>query len=420
MTAVVTLEPPALELAPGEEARCSVQIRNTGDLVEAYQLEVVGAPAQWASVEPASVSVYPGNEATAEISFRPPRSPRAPAGELPFAVRVVPTEHPEEVTVPEGTVLVGGFVDTTAEIIPRTSRGRFWARHKVAVDNRGNVPLQAALSGGDPDGMLNFRTRPDALVVGPGQAAFATLAVRPRKPLWRGEPVTMPFQTVVRTEEQPDLVLDGTMLQLPVLPRGTLRALAALLALLALWFLVLKPTIASAARDAVAQPVAAAKKDAANADAAAKKAQAQQDQAAQAAKVAADAAKKANPNAATTIAARPFSQRLTMAAPPNATDSSTFTVPAKQTLTITDVVLQNPQGDTGRLDLLANGKVLLTLALANFRDIDYHFVSPIEVPAGRTVVARMTCQQVGSPLPGNDGSACRSAALVTGTTQRAP
>jgi hypothetical protein len=287
------------------------------------------------------------------------------------------------------------------------------------VDNRGNVPLRVGVSGTDPDGRLKFTARPAALTVLPGEAAFSTLRVRPRRRHWRGQPVTMPFQAAVVPEGAGPVPLDGTFLQEPLIPRWVPRVLAALLAIAlaigALWFFLLRPTIRSTAKSAVKAPVAQVSKQAAVAQQAAKQSSTNQQQAQKAAGVATQAAQQADPNAAAKLADKSFTQRLDTAVGTNTTGSTTFTVPSKTTLVLTDLVMENPQGDTGQLDLIVGGKTLFTLGLANFRDEDYHFVTAIQVPAGQTVVARTKCQVVGTAVPG-DGR-CHESVILNGSTR---
>ena len=60
--------------------------------------------------------------------------------------------------------------------------------------------------------------------------------------------------------------------------------------------------------------------------------------------------------------------------------TDTFDLPGPDdTFSLTDVVLSNPQGDFGRAQVIVDGEVLLEHALENFRDLDFHFVSPIMV-----------------------------------------
>jgi hypothetical protein len=350
--------------------------------------------------------------------------PGVPAGELPFAVRALPSEQPQDAVAPEGVLAVAPFTATGAEILPRTSKGRRRARHEVAVDNRGNVPLTAALSGVDPDAQVALRVRPDILVVPPGQAAFASVAVRNRRRLWHGPPQTHPFQVVIAPESEPPFGLDANTVQTPVFPRGVGRLAAGLAALavllVAAWFLLLKPAVRSAAKEAVEPPLASVA--------------AQASQAAQQAAAADGKVDQLTPNgsggggapAPTTAPAAPAARTVTtpvtvrlattLAASTTA-GTSTYTVAAKTTLVVTDIVLENPQGDAGRVDVLVDRRPILTLALANFRDLDYHFVTPIEVPAGKTLSISTTCQVPGPAIAGTASGQCRVLMLASGSTR---
>ncbi len=382
-----------------------MQIRNNGEIVEGYRIEVVGAPANWVSVEPDTVSLYPGSSTTATLSFRPPRSADVPAGEQQFGVVVIPTEHPDEAVVPEGVVEVLPFFDTTAELLPRTSQGRWRGRHQVAVDNRGNVPLTIFMQGSDPADMLDFKVRPSGETVAPGHASFTGLKVRPVKRLWRGAPVTHPFTVQVTPADGQPVTLDGTHLQQPMFPPWLGKALLALLSLLlvlaALWFLLLKPTIESAAEEAVAQPVAEAKEQAKAAQAGAEKADdsagAAQQSAGDAQEILDDIEEQTGEDVPARTIVSPLAERLEVSAPARQDDSAAFTVPRGTTVTLTDLVLSNPQGDFGRVAISLDDRVLFDMALENFRDIDYHFVSPIRADAGQALTVTMNCHEVGVP-----------------------
>jgi hypothetical protein len=418
MSTYATLEPVPLQAVPGAAATCRLTVRNTSDVVEAYQLDVAGDAADWSHVDPPTLRLYPGGEATASVVFEAPRSAQVPAGEVPFAVRVVPSERPDDAVAPEGVVVVEPYVEATAEVVPRTSRGRRGARHEVAVDNRGNVPVTAVLSCADPDGRVTARARPDTLTVAPGQAAFATLAVRNRRLLWRGTPVTHPFQVVVACGVDQPVVLDAATLQTPVVPRGAGRLAAALATLAVLlaagWLYLLQPAVRSAAKEAVRAPLA---KVAQQADSAGKKADAAQKKA--------DAAGSGGTvtgnggGGEQTATKTPARVHLATANAAGSTASDSYTVPDRTTLLVTDLVLENPQGDTGRVDVLVEGTSILTESPVNYRVFDLHFVSPIRVPAGKALTIRTTCQTPGATLPGTTGNQCRVWMLATGTSEAA-
>jgi hypothetical protein len=99
---------------------------------------------------------------------------------------------------------------------------------------------------------------------------------------------------------------------------------------------------------------------------------------------------------------------------PNGDNSAVFVMAQRHTLDMTDLVLENPHGDFGTLTLSSNGQTLLQLGLENFRDIDYHFVSPIVVPAGKDVTMQVHCARVGKPV-GSSPTSCSTSVLLGGT-----
>ena len=424
MSPTVNLDSARVQLEPGTSAKVPLQIRNNGQIVEGYQVEVVGTPAAWTTVDPPEVTLFPGGTTTVTLDFHPPRSSAVPAGEHQYGVRVVPTEHPDETVVPEGTVEVLPFVDTTAELVPHTSRGRRGGRHQVAIDNRGNVPTTVALSGTDQADALIIRIKPTELEIQPGHAAFADVRVRPAQSVWRGSPVTHAFTVMVAEEGSTALALDGTHLQEPLvpawLPKAVLAALAALVALAVVWTWALKPTVASAAREAVQPQVQQVAKQAAQV-------QTQAKQAASSAQDANKAAKKSENNAgiATSTVTNSFDTRLSKATAAGATTTTPFKVPKGSTFGMTDFVFENPQGDFGTVTLLIRDKqgvtsTLFNLALENFRNLDFHFVTPIVAHSEDQLLMTVRCNVVGAPPGVNPKPTQCSTAVYAGGTMESP
>jgi hypothetical protein len=422
MTTIATLESTLVEVEPGAETVCRLEIRNTATIVEAYSVQVLGEAAEWALVEPAAVSVYPGTEAYVSIRFRPPRAATPLAGDVQYGVLVSPVERPGDQVVPEGVVRVLPFLDTTAEIVPRTSRARLWARHEVAIDNRGNRPVEVAVTGADADGRLTVAAKPQTLAVAAGEAVFTKVTVRSRRLLWRGQPATRPFQVLVVPDDAPPVQLDAATVQAPVVPRGATRVLAALLILLllgaGLWYAVLKPAVKSAAKEAVAQPVASLQANQSKLDGQINGpggiAQGGGKSPAPVPPAAASPAAQPGPAGGLPPGATSFNQTARNFANGGAAASVPYTTPSGRTLVLTDFYLQNPQGDTGKLELVVDGTPYFTWSLQNFRDLDYHAVSPIELPAGKTVTVRLTCVTPGPTLAGFGSSQCRVWALLSG------
>lgn len=382
MGAIAVLGARSLAVAPGAQASTEIRVRNNGTVVDQFTIQVLGDAAAWSTAEPPVISLFPGAEQTARITFKPPRSPSVPAGPMPFGVRVASQEDPAGSVVEEGQLQIGAFSETSAELAPRTSRGRTAGTHDLAIDNRGNTVLNASISGLDPDRTLAYDIKPPALVIEPGAAAFGKVSVRPRRRFWRGQPKTHSFQLQLDGGQAPVLV-GGSMLQEPILPSWLLKALAllaaAIVGLVLVWLLFLQPAIRSTAQE-------------------------------RAEEVLAGVGITPNPNPNGDGNGQP-----TPPPGPDGTGSPTTPTPTPgpagvqtprdgriqagasalspnddRTLFVTDLVFSNPEGTSGTLRLRRSGEDLMVLNLDNFRDLDFHFVTPIAIGPEQSL--RLVCE----------------------------
>lgn len=446
MSLTASLDASSVTVAPGEETTLPLQILNSGRTVEEYHFEVVGTCAAWSAMEPAVLSLYPGDSGTVSLVMRPPREATVLAGESTFGIRVMPTGDRSDTVVPEGRVTVLPFTETTAELVPRGSNGSRSGRHQLAVDNRGNTPVTVRLGAQPGTEQARVVFAASELRIEPGHAEFAKLRVRPAKRMWRGTPVTHAFQVFAAPqppegEEAPAPVLvDGSYQQDPILPRWLPRALltAALLilVLVGLWYALLRPAVKSAAREAVTPE---ALRSAAAADRSKAPAEGEQggadsrggDSAGTDTGTGGGSGPTPSPGPSAsggsgggdggggdTASGAPTSAqtRVRDAVGGGPNTGTALEVPAGQTFQLTDIVVQNPQGDAGTVTVTAGeGTRVLSLGLENFRDSDYHFVTPILVPAGGKVTMTIDCRRVGKPVGAPAPSRCSSSMFLGGT-----
>ncbi|HEY0804611.1 MAG TPA: hydrolytic protein [Pseudonocardiaceae bacterium] len=413
--AQIALDP--VVVTPGGEATTTLTVRNDSDIVEAYELEVVGDTAAWSTITPARVSLYPGTAETVTVRLTPPRSPAVRAGEIPLGVRVLPVERPDSVVVPETTVLVEPFGQLAAQLAPRRRRGWLGARYRVTVYNQGNAPADVLLTAAQAGDDLKFAIAPDELPLEPGTDQDARLRVRVAKRIWFGKPVTWPF-TVLATPRDADTdgvaeraqEIPGELVQLPILPRWLLALLAALLALLVAWFALVGPAVRSSATQAANQAVAAQAAAATSSVRAASGSGASGGGAS-------GGAVGAGGGGTASGAGQQSSATIQVQTGGGTRKVGTYTVPAGKTFEITDIVLANFQGDQGLLTISFGSRIITTIALETFRNQDYHWVTPIGVPAGGTVSADVTCSVPGTPASGQQAAGCAELLNVSGTLQ---
>ncbi|MGW4214003.1 COG1470 family protein [Lentzea sp. NPDC004789] len=431
MGATATLSTSDLSVAPGGDVTCQVVVRNAGELVDQFTIDVVGDAGPWSHAEPAVVNLNPGESAPVLIRFAPPRDASVYAGSVPFGVRVISREDPHGSVVEEGVVVVGAFTDVAAELVPAKAEGSRKARYEVAVDNVGNAPALLRLRAVDPEDELDFRLERSEIALPPGTTAFVRLQARPRRTFLRGEPKRHPFRIEIAPEQGEPLAAQGTMVQRQLLPKWLLPALIALLllagALAALWFSVLAPAVKSAAREAMQQESKEIKEKADEAASAAGAAKNESKQAAANAGQALDALgiKPGDTSATPTLPkpaekGEPVTVRLDITSPivtnTGAFTEVTFTPPDdKKTFLVKDLFFENARGDSGTAQLVRDAggtrSTIRVIGLGNFRDRDEHFQEPLRFQPGEKIVFRVSCQ---NPQP---KGACTPSVVLNGRSE---
>jgi hypothetical protein len=447
MPVSASLSSARVEVAPGGTATVELTVRNTGSVVDEFRIEILGEGAAFTMATPAILPLFPGASAPVTITFNPPRRSDRSAGEIDVAVKVVSREDADGSAVEELVLAIGGFDAPDAELVPRTIRASRKANVQVAIDNLGNRRMQRSIAATDADQKLKFETVPAGVVVEAGRAEFAKVTIKPVKTFFRGPDRTIPYRVTLgeggsEGEGEGTIALDGTFVQTAMLPKWLLRLLmfllGLLLALAAMWQFAFKPVIKSAARAAAeAQVDKAVEKASENAAVQTAKAIKAAETpgagaaggpdpatAAAAEAAAKDAAKKAvaksaGGDGASGSAASAASgddgkgglaksKRISVEAAPGATASVEWKPGGdNDRFSITDVVLQNAQGDTGKIRLKRGDEILLESALENFRDLDFHVIAPFIVQ-GRPVVIEVVCNNSAEVGP------CKPAATVGG------
>jgi hypothetical protein len=400
MSVSATLQTTRLAVTPGSEASLELRVRNTGAVVDVLTVEVVGDAAAWSVVLPDRVSLFPGGDAVVTVVFRPPMAADGPAGEVPFGLRVRSQEDPSGSggsVVEEGVLDVAPFLSVDAELQPRTCRGRRRGATTLAVSNRGTRAVTVEITGVEPDGNVKFDIDPLSLTVEPDSASFVKIGLRAVHPFRKGFPLTRQFQVHVTEAGAPApmAVAAGMFVQEETIPRWVRRAvlwtLVGLLLFLAFWFALGRPAVQSAAKEAAREELTPSTIAATSGSGGGSKAGSGSGAGATPDESGADVSTAGVGSGATST----IDGRLFLAG----AGTTAYEVPAGSTLQVTDIVLQNPTGDAGSLQIRRNGTALLVVELSNFRDLDYHFVAPIVFTAGQKLELAAECT-AGACTPG--------------------
>jgi hypothetical protein len=405
-------------ISPGTEATVAVRVRNLGDVTETYAFIPTGISQGWATVTPPTMTLVPGADEIAQVTLRPPRSFAVPAGQTPLIIRIVPHGNPDDVATAESTITVLEYDDRRISLAQPVMRARRRQEFDVVFDNEGNSRTSCRLAIVDHTSRLSGRFDPPSLGVDPGMNETSRLRVKVRRRRWR-RGRTLPFTVIASQDGHEPTQTTGTLLQEPIISGGFVGRIATLAAVGGLatvgWFHLVNPAIERAAQRAVDRSGPAA---AADAEPAASTVPGE-------APVPTSANSGSTPSAATQPATPlspssagngqlpgdPFDTRLVVEAPLGGQNVEQYTVPAGKTLSITDILLQNSNGDEGRIALARNAEIIYEDSLANFASFQIPLYSPFVFRAGQTVTFQVTaCTKVGNSA----GQSCSVAATLIG------
>ena len=408
MPSTVVLREPELQVQPGQEVTSEVGVLNTSDIVELFNLDVVGLPDGWATVEPPSVSLFPGASETVQVRLHPPDEPSTEAGIHPFAVRVVPTNAPGASCVEEGRLTVEESIQLGTELLPEVAFGRLRGKQVLAIDNRGNVPAEVSIVGTDAAGAVRILAEPGHVVVPSGRTQLVQIRIKPVQRIFRGPMRHRQYTVVVTPVGGEPVDTDGVLTQRPLLPKGA-AILAIVGAVAGVWLLLLKPAIKNTAvqgaNTALTQQSAQTQALSAQVANVNKQVTALSTTTTTVPTTTTTASTTTTttlpPTTTTTVApptttTKPFQGQLETVVQPGATGSHSFTVPKDDSVSLSSVLVQNVGSTRGvaRLEELVPGQptqTVLALNLANLNAQSFPLSPPLALAGGNVLSLVVSC-----------------------------
>jgi beta-lactam-binding protein with PASTA domain len=154
---------------PGGRARLTARVRNIGEQVRTFKVEVRGdggglqLPEEWVRISDADLylelnpSDHPGpSDGTATIVLEVPLDNSRPAGDYGFAVAVRADDDRGDFPSVVGTLTVEPRIEAIASVTPLIARGRRTTQLSVVVHNIGNTPITPVLKLSDAQQILTF------------------------------------------------------------------------------------------------------------------------------------------------------------------------------------------------------------------------------------------------------------------------
>ena len=387
MSVTASFQPDHIGALPGQAAALSLHLQNNTTAEQVVTLRVAGELAAQTVLQTETIYLDPNEHF--EVPVIVDANVSLVAGPHNCVVEV---SADNKTTSAAAIVQIDATAAWTARLGPEQSSSPTGGRHKVALDNLGNVPVTVEIATSTEADVVADIAAPTVNIDG-GKSANVELRITPHSRFWSGPPVEHPFSVSLVGSNDEQWSLDGLYTQGPRVQPWVVPALAGMLGALLFgtlaWFLLLRPAVGDIAREEAAELDAF-----------------QQDEL--------DAAAK---EASELPLGEPTDLRLTVQGNPGTTVTESFDFDqngSRRVLSVTDVILQNPTGAVGRLELLRDGEVLLNQEMANFRDLDFHLVAPFQFDSGSTISLRVTCQ-----TPGPGTTSCEASATTAGFVDEA-
>ncbi len=387
MSVTATLLPERVTSSTGSAAGLSLRLTNEGEDGEVVTITPAGALSTITSAQSDTIHLDAGE--TFEVPVLIDIGPAVVAGDHEAIVEVRTAD--ETMLTAQAAIEVLPWTEYEVSLVPERSRSGSAGRHQVMVDNGGNVPVVVEVTATTSAGVRPVLTT-TVVTVEPGDSRSADLKVEPAERFWSGAPREHELTVIAAGNDGRADELHGVYEQLPRIrpwigPAAAGAAAAFVLGLL-IWFAFLAPWVSDTADDAAAEALA---RDRAEQDVRLAEFEALAEEASE------------------LPLGEPYDLRLAVEPAAGSTSSATSTVQTGVIISVTDVVFQNPTGAVGNVYLRRNGDVLLQSELANFRDLDFHFIAPFQFPAGSTIDLTVDCI-----TPGPSASVCDVGATLLG------
>ena len=392
-----------ISMRPGESTALSLEVENVGDKTESYTIIPAGLTAAWTTVTRPNITLFAGSRDIVEVVIRPPAIHSTTAGPTALSVRVIPQGAPDDAVVAETIAAVQSFDDRRITTLQPVQRGRRRRTYEFMVENHGNNLASCRLHLVDASNRVDGSFDPPAVGVAPGAASLVRLQLRAKSGAFRRAERQLDFEIEATEPDHEPTTGRATLMQSPTIP-GRLAWQVVMfgavgVAIIAAWFSVVRPEL----RDAVEREV--------------------DDRIEQLGALTVDTLPEVTdtlPPDATTPAAsaivvdegEPVAYRIAIDVGITQERSESISVAPDSRFLLTDVVLQNPNGDLGTAQLLQNADIIYEWDLGSMSSANEFQprVSPLPFDPGDNLVLAVECDVAGQTT----GTGCEIAALLGG------
>lgn len=206
--------PPSVPVTPGGSAELALMVANVGTLVEQVHALVEPPTDAWATVEPKTLRVMPGDRLQALLVLHPPQNADVAAGDHQVVVTLARDEHGgTPLARAAGIVHVQAVRQLTMRIVPSRDAGRRNSARQVELANTGNAQLTINLAATDPDDALVFGVPPGPIELPMRGELSRRIDVRARRPRLRGRALEREFSVKATWQDGGTVSATATFVQ---------------------------------------------------------------------------------------------------------------------------------------------------------------------------------------------------------------
>ena len=167
--------------AGGSPIEATLELQNTGEIVDKFTVEIEGLDNSWYKCSAASVALMPQAMETVQISFQPPKRKGVKAGDYPFAVAVRSQSTPEEVTSVIRCLEVLSSEEFKAEVRPMRITCRRKGTFRIKLSNTGVSDMPFNLEAIDPEEECKYQFDIEAPVLAAWDTVEVPMIAKPKR-----------------------------------------------------------------------------------------------------------------------------------------------------------------------------------------------------------------------------------------------
>jgi len=219
--------PEIVEVSPGDSGFLSIAVTNTSSVIDAFEVQVFGLDPEWVEVEPARLSLFPGETANVAIELKLPED--YPASRRTLSVNVTSDDQPNSFALTQVALDIRPRTKTSITVDPTVITAGRSATFGLVVSNTGNAPVRATGFAVDPEDLAEFTFEPATVVVAPGREQVIEITAQGGRN-WFGQHRARTFTLGVEPHGEDVVTAMGTFVQRPRISRWMLSLLGLLTA----------------------------------------------------------------------------------------------------------------------------------------------------------------------------------------------